>query len=560
MLAKGLIFGRSERNRKKLKVRKYSTEKNRDDVNFDKSLDVQSIQKASVKGKSLFLNTTIHDLKSIYEVAGEQLATNSDPTSIYHSFETYTFDSQYNIKTFKVMDTDIQLISKPDNIWGAYNDFSFEHYLNPFCVDTSYFPLVNDLPLFPFNYDTTEYSLFEYFVKKICPVCICYSERGIPTESDTLDNSQSDKINPYLKYIVPLGMKSELLFKTIVAVAANELNIVQYRSFYEDIARNSMSYVLKELPKLINNRKFTNSNNWDEILATILMLCFADISSECGRMWILHLNGAKEFIRYLIDGQVEGELSKFVVRYFISHEIMGQTAWSDQQNNLRWDPFFEDLKYDYDTNIDLVLGCSPYLISLINSITMLGDYTETLDFGLKHTRDSIQSNILKQRDRLEFELVNLEQKLTVEETNESAVYVQRIAKVKKIAAILYLFIRVDQELYFTLGKGFYRQYHLRLKNMRPWVLEAIDIMNNMNTSSMSLLWPLFIVGVVSYDDEDHRHFVLHRLQEMEMSRKLASVRMAKHTIETLWKEKDLGCLLLKWKDMMRGRADTISLA
>lgn len=229
------------------------------------------------------------------------------------------------------------------------------------------------------------------------------------SEADTPINSQSDKINPYLKYIVPLGMKSELLFKTIVAIAANELNIVQYRSFYEDIARNSMSYVLEELPKLIHKGKVTNSNNWDEILPTILMLCFADISTECGRIWILHLNGAKEFIRYLIDSQVEGELSKFVVRYFISHEIMGQTAWSDQPNNLLWDPFFEDLKYDYDTNIDLVLGCSPYLISLINSITMLGDYTETLDFGLKHTRDSIQPDILKQRDRLELELVNLEQ-------------------------------------------------------------------------------------------------------------------------------------------------------
>lgn len=180
MLAKGLIFGRSERNRKKLKARKDSTENNRDDVNIDKSLDVQSIQKAPLKGKSLFLNTTINDLKSIYEVPDEQLATNSDPTSIYHSFETYTFDNQYDKKSFKVMDTDIQLISKPDNIWGAYNDFNFEDYLNPFCDDTSYFPLVNDLSFFPFNYDTMDYNLFEYFVKKICPVCICYSERGIP--------------------------------------------------------------------------------------------------------------------------------------------------------------------------------------------------------------------------------------------------------------------------------------------------------------------------------------------------------------------------------------------
>lgn len=560
MFTRGLAFGRSRINRKNF-GRNNSLEIKENGVNFNE-LSILP-KKVPLKKKYIFLNTTINDIKSVYEISGKQLALNNKAASI-NCFESDAFDTPDDVQNCQVLSTDIHFIKQHDSIWDSYNGSDFEHYLSSFtnhlCDYATYFPLGNNLSFFPFGYNTSDYNLFQYFVKNICPVCICNSKKETYSDAIPLMKFNSDMMNPYLKFIVPLGMKSELLFKTVVAISANELNIVHGHRFFEDIAHSFISYVLKELPKEISVRKTTRSNTWDEILATILMLCFADISSNCGRMWISYLNEAKEFIRYFIDSQVEGELSKFVLRYFISHEIMGQTAWSDQQSNFWRDSLFENLKYDYDTNIDLVLGCCPFLLTLVNNITLLGDYVETLDFRLKHTKDTIRESILRQRDQLEFELVHLEQKSFLEEDNESSLFVQLIAEVKKIAAILYLFLRVDQELYYALGKCYYKQYNLRLRSAKSWVLKAIDLMKKMDTSSMSLLWPLFIVGVVSYDDDDCRYFVLQRLEDMENSRSLANVRMAKLIIETLWKEKDLGCLSLTWKDMMGGRADTISLA
>lgn len=562
MFARGLVFGRSETSRKNLREKKYLSKKGGKGANFNELSLLQMVQWIPLKAKNLFLNTTADDFKTLYGAQHEPLATSNDVGSVYRSLEVGLCSFPCDEQLSQEKNTDLELIRYQGDMWGAYNDFNFADdlgsFTNSFFDHTSYFSLGSTLSCFSFGYDSTDYNLFDYFVKKICPVCICSSNDGISGISNSM-SPQIDKVNPYLKFIVPLGMKSQLLFMTIVAVAANELNIVHHRKFYEDLAHNYMSCVLKELPGLINSRKLANSNDWDEILATLLMLCFADISTKCGRMWILYLDRAKEFVRYLIDSQVEGELSTFVARYFVSHDIMGQTAWTDLLVH-RWDPFFEDLKYDFDTNIDLFLGCSPYLITLINNITLLGARIESLDFGSKHTRDTIQPALSEQRNRLDFELINLEQKLAIEDATESAQYVQLIAKVKKLAAIIYLFVRVDQELYFKLGKSYQKQYKLRLQNVRSRILEAVSLMKQMNTSSMSLLWPLFIVGVVSDTDEDHRHFVLQKLQDMEKSRRLASVRMAKHTIEALWKEKDLGCLLLRWRDMMGGRADTISLA
>lgn len=57
--------------------------------------------------------------------------------------------------------------------------------------------------------------------------------------------------------------------------------------------------------------------------------------------------------------------------------------------------------------------------------------------------------------------------------------------------------------------------------------------------SATLLWPLFVVGNVGLDDEEQRRFVLERLEGIQKTRNLGSVRRARMVVEDAYRARDL---------------------
>ncbi|GMG19135.1 unnamed protein product [Ambrosiozyma monospora] len=227
------------------------------------------------------------------------------------------------------------------------------------------------------------------------------------------------------------------------------------------------------------------------------------------------------------------------------------------------DPHLENLKNNGDVYIDLVLGCSPYLISIIHRVSMLGKCYEELDPESSNSRKSeIENEILEQRDYLENEIKELkqEEQITDESSPESSHYVKIIAEIKRLVTLVYLFARIDLEkLYQSRGK-ITRQHTKRWNSIKKVSKTVIDLLKSLPDAYMSLLWPLFVIGIVSAQDDDERWFVLNCLTKMEKSRELGSVKAAKYVVLTVWKEKDLGYSSVRWKDMVKGRASTLSLA
>lgn len=56
----------------------------------------------------------------------------------------------------------------------------------------------------------------------------------------------------------------------------------------------------------------------------------------------------------------------------------------------------------------------------------------------------------------------------------------------------------------------------------------------------TLLWPLFVLGNVKLENEEHRRFVLDRLLGIQKSRNLGSVRRAIEAVKHSFGTKNLG--------------------
>jgi hypothetical protein len=69
------------------------------------------------------------------------------------------------------------------------------------------------------------------------------------------------------------------------------------------------------------------------------------------------------------------------------------------------------------------------------------------------------------------------------------------------------------------------------------IVESIATLPDMAT----LLWPLFILGNVGVEDEDHRRFVLDRLSSIQRLRNLGSVRRTIDAVKHAFGTTGLDC-------------------
>lgn len=67
------------------------------------------------------------------------------------------------------------------------------------------------------------------------------------------------------------------------------------------------------------------------------------------------------------------------------------------------------------------------------------------------------------------------------------------------------------------------------------IIESISTLPDMAT----LLWPLFVLGNVALEDEEHRRFVLDRLLGIQRARNLGSVRRAIEAVKYAFVTKGL---------------------
>lgn len=399
-----------------------------------------------------------------------------------------------------------------------------------------------------------ERPMFSYMVEYIFPNCVCYG------------NGKGGR-NPYLDYIVPLSTLSPVVYNSIVAAGANLYYLQFGDSYYRELSNCYIQSVLRDLPVQIEQKHALGRTSWDDILVTILMLCFTDISSNCDKQWLAHLRRGKSLLGHqkILDHCNEF-LLKFFVRYITSHDIMWETVknvWNSSVIDCEAG-IYESLKHDNDVHVDVVLGCSPYLLTLISKTSNLGDCYEAL-----RDESGLNMNIFEEVIVLEAELIradldDLRQVIDMASDGSYPVEgIEMISEIKRLTAKIYLFARIDLTG-FALRPSLPSTVALlreRTAKMKALTKQIIALMKKIKTCTMAISWPLFVIGLVTVSLED-RWFVLEKFREMETNRGLASVRLARETVEASWRERDLvaNSRIYTWNELVNSKGRTLSLA
>ncbi|KAE8547968.1 hypothetical protein EYB25_009761 [Talaromyces marneffei] len=404
-------------------------------------------------------------------------------------------------------------------------------------------------------YKQSEAHLLDYFIRAIGPNC-------------SLSSSQ----NPYMS-LVPL-LSYTTFRNTILAVSANQLSLLGDTRY----SKEARMYKQKALTGLTQIGG-TSTEDFG-VVASVLMLCFHDISDNCSPSWVTHLRGGLDMTQYLPAGSAQMEsLKRFFNMYFVAHDIMSRTAPLDCDD----EPVHEWLENDDLDEIDTTVGCSRRLMTLVSQ-------TSSLARQRRKVKD-MNSDFIRRCEDVGMGLESLHQKLpALTSTTES--FILQIAEIKRLSALLYftenLGDLVSPSLLSSATHSSRASYHTcsmptRLvyspsspfsstsspaspasttssttstsssssssssssknstaikQRLVSTIIDLISTLPNPNTASV--MWPLYIIGhSTGLEDEAQRRFVLERLRAIQSTRNLGNVRQVRLAVEKNFRMTDL---------------------
>ncbi|KAL6239477.1 fungal-specific transcription factor domain-containing protein [Aspergillus navahoensis] len=362
------------------------------------------------------------------------------------------------------------------------------------------------------TFPETDSYLLDYFIRGISPSC-----------------SLSASHNPYVSLVIPLCFVSDTLRHALLAVAANQLCLLG-RNQFRQMACHHKDKALQGV-----RRELSTSLHDEGTVATVLMLCFQDISDGCSPSWMTHLRGGLQLLDH--DGRSRSptcSLWKFFRMYFVAHDIMSRTAFGDWDGEWHEDGSIQLWSDKEDLEeIDVLMGCSRGLMTLIHRTSILAAKRAKIKDDAKATAE------------LHHALLSVNQKLPSHSTDRTDL--KAIAHIKRLAALLYLTERLGplnkaQEI-LDGDKHNHRPTPAEAQAYsKPHLITLIitSISALPNTTAATLLWPLFVLGNSALEDEAHRRFVLDRLFDIQRARNLGSVRRTIEAVKYAFGTRGLG--------------------
>ncbi|KAF4776336.1 hypothetical protein HER10_EVM0005352 [Colletotrichum scovillei] len=339
-----------------------------------------------------------------------------------------------------------------------------------------------------------ESHLLSYYLDRICPMTVPCAKGE----------------SPFSALIFPFAVSSAspALMHALLGLAASHR--ARSDCTYQPVALSYSAKVIRSLRLTLENKSSIDIAANSEILVLMMLLCQLEIIAECDKRWVTHLRGARDLIRFRRQGMTSDaakmaarqqspweRIIKFAERYFAFYDVMGRTACGEE-------PIFGNdfWSAQEDEGLDLWMGCSPQLVSIIGEIT-----------ELSFNEDEIIRN-------------------TVE--------------LKRLTVELYLHSALNDS---TPATPVIRQSVKKILGLVAMLLEA-DV-------KAGLTWPLFMAACqldpteelqwVEGDVEDKtspryaRPFVLYVLDKLADS--LCNVTRTRSVVEKVWKQREAASFL-----------------
>ncbi|KAK9772834.1 putative Zn(2)-C6 fungal-type domain-containing protein [Seiridium cardinale] len=400
-----------------------------------------------------------------------------------------------------------------------------------------------------------EGHLWTYFDECITPQCVF-----------------NPAFNPYRDIILQIAANSlnGPLLHCVLAVAANQLysiGLTRYKSVMWMHRAKALELLRSRVQDAVGGLDALSYDHIrdGQIIASTLMLCFFEVRvvvyrwkldakelrqqilQDCSNSWRIHIQFALNCLSStpLQVSRASSEqqlLHQFALAYIHSHNVLAETAGTEAGPQNSASDFCASA--DHSTILALT-GCSKKLFSAISEINRLG----SLKVLIRQGKTGHAVEIERDRNSVERDLHLQEQTCTyLEDSFESEM--ATVTEVKRLAALLYLYGRVD-------GASPHKSHMMRLTS------EILSLIPKISLRTNTLLWPLFIVSVLGIRPEcdADKTLVLARLAALQQTRQLGNVKKARHIIEDVWKARELrpSDSVKGWK-ILEGRNQAISLA
>ena len=384
------------------------------------------------------------------------------------------------------------------------------------------------LSSFPHIRGSAQRRLFEYYLQQVCPRTTASSKLS----------------SPFASVILPFCISaSPATFKAIQALGACHWS--RFDLTYSAVGLRLKSEALRDLRHTLVAKGSLVCSTDPEVLVIVMMLCLYEIVDNCDRHWTIHLKGAKELIRLRKQQQTalasprnsQDPVSAFAELFFAFQDVMGRTACGEEVL------FGSDYWSEKERKVDLWMGCSPQLVSILSSITEISRTRKQLTSDLAVELFSLRAA------SLESQLKDLVQEISDDGDDDDSL--KSAAELKRLAAVLYLHCALYGASPSTPLIVEHVQRILRL------VSDQLD-----RGSLVSMTWPVFVAAVELdpfhdelWSGEDSnaavygRPLVLRALAAMAES-SVSNVARTKAVIAKVWQARD--------GDMLKGASTDTS--
>ncbi|GJC83523.1 putative transcriptional regulatory protein C965.10 [Colletotrichum liriopes] len=374
-----------------------------------------------------------------------------------------------------------------------------------------------------------ESHLLSYYLNRICPMTVpCAAGES-----------------PFSALIFPFAVSSAspALMHALLGLAASHR--ARSDRTYQPVALSYSAKVIRSLRLTLDNKSSIDIAANSEILVLMMLLCQLEIIAECDKRWVTHLRGARDLIRFRRQGMSSDvaktaakqqspweQIIKFTERYFAFYDVMGRTACGEE-------PIFgNDFWSTQEDQLDLWMGCSPHLVSIIGEITELSFKYHRLSAS---TAEGCWQDLERQRMRLTSLLQQPQLK-----SNSNDASIRHTVELKRLTVELYLHSALNDSTPNT---------PIIWQNVKK-ILRLVAMLLGAGVKA-GLTWPLFMAAcqldpteelewvTENLDDDDiprhARPFVLYALDKLSDS--LSNVTRTRSVIEKVWKQREAAVFL-----------------
>lgn len=345
--------------------------------------------------------------------------------------------------------------------------------------------------------------------------------------------------NPFRSLIMPFAhTRRGPLLLTILALSAAEL-----ASLGCDQPSHLMSNAALYYNNAINQlqQSLVNACNAEENLLTCVLLSSFEITKGSRPAWLQHLNGAVA-IHNRFASSIGRDSALFAYQYFSSRWILLETTmppgtypWEEvmaehsmtyqllQNLNSMLEQTVESVPTVAMQNIDNNVGCSLEYIQLINRISILS----AMKFHCQSDRAATQqTHELYSTTAMAFDDA-LKEMVFITTSNDT--YVEQSSRCFRLAGRVYLhLICLDASL-----------ASLALIETQDDLVQTLRLVINDTQERRAFpLWPLFIAGCVSFEDE-HRKIVLDMFRTLERKWPIGNITYVRNVTIHIWQSRDL---------------------